>query len=74
MKIVRILLFVFIFLVKSFAQETDFTQCNGTLTIEGEEIALEGGKFKPSSNAPGEYFRALVVYVQFVPDDNLVSD
>jgi M6 family metalloprotease-like protein len=36
---------------------------------ELEEIAQTGGLYKPSSNLPGQYFRALFVFVQFEGDD-----
>lgn len=36
--------------------------------------AQVGGKFKPSSNSPGQYFRILFVFAQFSGDTNYYSD
>ncbi len=43
-------------------------------TPKGELAAVVGGKYKPSSNAPGEYLRALIVFAQFQSDITSVPD
>jgi hypothetical protein len=70
-----IIFIVSIFLLfSSYGQNYTSFECETSLLSEGEKWALDGGKYKPSANAPGEYMRALVVYVQFSIDTNPVTD
>lgn len=58
----------FIVYAQNFAQIEVLT-CGLDPNIEQSSImAAIGGKYKPSSNAPGEYFRALYVFAQFASD------
>jgi hypothetical protein len=49
-------------------------ECQTTFNNQGSQRALTGGAYKPSSNATGQYFRALVVFVQFDQDNSVVAD
>jgi len=40
----------------------------------GQTYAVTGGKYKPSSNAPGQYFRVLFVFAQFESDATVISN
>lgn len=75
MKWVIFLSVISFFSSSSFSQD-QFTIPSETTPVseEGKDRALDGGAYKPSSNAPGEYMRALVVFVQFSIDNNYVSD
>jgi hypothetical protein len=63
-------LFIILILLSGFSlySQENFTHCSDSTRVNGEDRALDGGAYKPSANAPGEYFRALVVYVQFAGD------
>lgn len=61
--------FCFICITVNAAPHDEFV-CQ-TLSVSGEESALAGGKYKPSSNQSGEYFRALFVFVQFEGDTEI---
>lgn len=75
MKWVIILSVISFFSFSSFSQDQFTVPCKTTPAgEEGKDRALDGGAYKPSSNAPGEYMRALVVFVQFSIDNNYVSD
>ncbi|MGE5435587.1 MAG: hypothetical protein ACM3O3_00040 [Syntrophothermus sp.] len=39
-----------------------------------DEFALYGGKYKPSVNSPGQFLRALVVFVEFSSDSSFVEN
>lgn len=41
---------------------------------QGAPFSQTGGKYKPSSNLPGQYFRVLVVFVQFEGDNRPNDD
>lgn len=70
-----ILLTVIMFLnYFSYSQDQSAIKCEASTLVEGQEMALEGGAFKPSANAPGEFMRALVVFVQFSIDSSSVAD
>lgn len=56
-----------------FAQIPDF-HCSVVPVKKGALESQVGGKYKPSSNAPGQYFRILFVFVQFSGDNRNFSD
>jgi hypothetical protein len=58
---------VILFAIGSYAQDI-YSDCTITQVQNENTKALTGGLFKPSSNGPGEYFRALIVFAQFNPD------
>ncbi len=71
---VRCSLFAVFFL---FLNNSSFAQleCDPNIQLVNSPTkALTGGSYKPSSNAPGEYFRALVVFAQFASDNSPVSN
>lgn len=55
------------------AQIPDINCSEVTLSKTAIE-AQTGGKYKPSSNAPGQYFRILFVFAQFSGDTNYFGD
>lgn len=57
----------------SFSQIPDIT-CTEVPVNKSAIEAQTGGKFKPSSNAPGQYFRILIVFAQFSGDTNYYGD
>lgn len=57
----------------SFSQIPDIT-CTEVPVNKSAVEAQTGGKFKPSSNAPGQYFRILIVFAQFSGDTNYYGD
>ncbi len=59
--------FWFICIAVSAEPHDDFV-CQTLSVPGGEEAALSGGLYKPSSNQPGEYFRTLFIFVQFEGD------
>lgn len=47
----------------------------GNIPVEKNAIAAQtGGKYKPSSNAPGQYLRILFVFAQFSGDTRNFED
>lgn len=59
-----------IFVSNIFASNTEDPVCTGTVSVNGI-TAQSGGLYKPSSNGANEYFKALIVFVQF---DNTTKD
>jgi hypothetical protein len=55
------------------AQVEDFVCTPITASGEAEQMATFGGRFKPSSNLPGQFFRALFVFAQFQSDTIEIS-
>ncbi len=69
-KFILVFLLTFGFL---FAQN-NIIPCDGAGELQDNYKANVGGLFKPSSNGPGEFFRALIVFAQFAPDNNEVPN
>lgn len=73
-KITFIPLIILFFCYQVLAQVQSLN-CTAEQITQGSSImATVGGKYKPSSNAPGEYFRALYVFAQFASDNNSISN
>ncbi len=74
MKIFKItlLLFFSFFVIPLYPQFNDIV-CGSTST-NGESLiyAITGGKFKPSANASGQFFRVLFVFAQFQSDNETI--
>jgi hypothetical protein len=68
------IIFSILLIVSAAVAQTNDIPCFSTDSEEGELKAVVGGKFKPSANAPGEYFRALFVFAQFESDNNSIPN
>jgi hypothetical protein len=70
-----ILLFVFnvLFIANDTYSQNIQINCSATNENSGLQ-AVEGGLYKPSANASGEYFRALFVFAQFQSDTENIPD
>jgi len=67
------LLFV-LFSLYSFAQDLS-VPCEMSANMpEGQTYAATGGRYKPSSNAPGQYFRILIVFAEFESDNSTIAN
>lgn len=65
---------VLFFSYQVYTQVESFGCGSDALIEESSVTATIGGKYKPSSNAPGEYFRALYVFAQFASDTKEISN
>ena len=64
-----LILFSILYSFETNSQQYDEAVCP-ILTINPKAPASQtGGKYKPASNLPGQYFRVLVVFVQFESDN-----
>ncbi len=77
-KLIKLFIIIFllisIFQIRAFAQTKNQIECSGILQPENNIMATVGGLFKPSSNLPGEYFRALIVFAEFQSDNNVIDN
>lgn len=70
-----IVLFLIIIIVQSNLQAQGFYIPCDEPTMKDERFkATVGGVYKPSSNGPGEFFRALIVFVQFADDSSEIPE
>ncbi|MDR3625538.1 MAG: right-handed parallel beta-helix repeat-containing protein [Ignavibacteriaceae bacterium] len=72
----KIYKFFFLFILfpfSLFAQDLSIT-CDMTAGIPSTPYATTGGRFKPSANAQGQYFRVLIVFAEFEGDNNVISN
>ena len=68
--------FLLLFLLFSFslvAQDLSIT-CNMSAGTPSTPYAATGGKYKPSANASGQYFRVLIIFAQFASDNQSISN
>lgn len=63
-----------IFLSESIKAQLPDIVCKEPLVNKFAIEAQTGGKYKPSNNAPGQYYRILIVFAQFSNDTNYYSD
>ena len=66
---------IFIFFSSFLFAQVPVTKCDMTANIpQGTVYATTGGMYKPSANAPGQYFRILIVFAQFESDITDISN
>ncbi len=66
---------IFIFFSYFLFAQVPVTKCDMTANIpQGTVYATTGGMYKPSANAPGQYFRILIVFAQFESDITDISN
>ncbi|RKY93547.1 MAG: hypothetical protein DRQ13_09310 [Ignavibacteriae bacterium] len=69
MRLVIFFLTVLLIFTTSINAQSEYEELICPDLSNGEESSQEGGRFKPSENDAGEYFRALIVFVQFQDDE-----
>ena len=69
--IIGLLFFLCFSLVKTYPQFNDI-ECGSTTTKNSSISATVGGKYKPSANVSGQFFRVLFVFAQFQSDTTVI--
>jgi len=71
---ISLLVFLSIFFLSEIYSQTDDFKCGLNNNPKEQGLTQTGSLYKPAMNGPGEYFRTLVVFVQFSGDTRTDDD